>query len=153
MDFKTKKGGKPIAAALPGTAAGIGLELPLATHRIFAADNPKARIGLPEIMVGIFPGAGGTTRLVRKMGAMAAAPQYLLEGKLNDPKKAKSAGAGGRGGCARGSLLADGQGLGAGSATDADIIKPWDARRATRCPAARRTIPAGFMTFVGAPPP
>src|SRR5690606_13045852 len=51
MDFRTKKGGKPIVAALPGTALGIGLELPLATHRIFAADNPKAKIGLPEIMV------------------------------------------------------------------------------------------------------
>ena len=74
MDAKTNKGGKPIASALPGTAAGIGLELPLATHRIFVADTPKARIGLPEIMVGIFPGAGGTTRLVRKLGAMAAAP-------------------------------------------------------------------------------
>ena len=40
MDPKTKKGGKPIAAALPGTALGIGLELPLSTHGIFAADNP-----------------------------------------------------------------------------------------------------------------
>ena len=80
MAPKTNKGGKPIAAALPGTAAGIGLELPLATHRIFAADNPKARIGLPEIMVGIFPGAGGTTRLVRKLGAMGAS-SFLLEGK------------------------------------------------------------------------
>ena len=79
MDPKTLKGGKPIATALPGTALGIGLELPLSTHRIFAADNPKAKIGLPEIMVGIFPGAGGTTRLTRKMGALAAAP-FLLEG-------------------------------------------------------------------------
>ena len=88
MDPKTNKGGKPIAAALPGTALGIGLEVPLACHRIFAADNPKAKIGLPEIMVGIFPGAGGTTRLVRKLGAMAASP-LLLEGKLNDPKRLK----------------------------------------------------------------
>lgn len=91
MDFKTKKGGKPIAAALPGTAAGIGLELPLATHRIFAANNPKAKIGLPEIMVGIFPGAGGTTRLARKLGAMGASP-YLLEGKMVAPDKAQKAG-------------------------------------------------------------
>ena len=78
MDAKTNKGGKPIVSVLPGTALGIGLEIPLATHRIFAANNPKAKIGLPEIMVGIFPGAGGTTRLVRKLGAMAASP-YLLE--------------------------------------------------------------------------
>ena len=81
MDPKTLKGGKPIAAAIPGTAAGIGLELPLATHRIFVADNPKARLGLPEVLIGIFPGAGGTTRLARKLGAMMAAP-LLLEGKL-----------------------------------------------------------------------
>jgi len=59
MEPKTNKGGKPIACALPGTALGIGLEIPLACHRIFAADNPKAKIGLPEIMVGLFPGAGG----------------------------------------------------------------------------------------------
>lgn len=57
MDPKTQKGGKPIAAALPGTALGIGLELPLACHRIFVTPDPKAKIGLPEIMVGIFPGA------------------------------------------------------------------------------------------------
>jgi 3-hydroxyacyl-CoA dehydrogenase/enoyl-CoA hydratase/3-hydroxybutyryl-CoA epimerase len=82
MDPKTLKGGKPIVAALPGTALGIGLELPLSCHRIIAADNPKAKIGLPEIMVGIFPGAGGTTRLSRKLGAMMAAP-FLLEGKLS----------------------------------------------------------------------
>ena len=53
MDAKTNKGGKPIVSVLPGTALGIGLEIPLATHRIFAANNPKAKIGLPEIMVGI----------------------------------------------------------------------------------------------------
>ena len=66
MDPKTKKGGKPVVSVLPGTALGIGLEIPLSTHRIFAANNSKAKIGLPEILVGLFPGAGGTTRLVRK---------------------------------------------------------------------------------------
>lgn len=91
MDAKTNKGGKPIATVLPGTALGIGFELPLATHRIFAADNPKAKIGLPEILVGLFPGAGGTIRLVRKLGAMVAAP-FLLEGKTLPPAKAKAAG-------------------------------------------------------------
>jgi 3-hydroxyacyl-CoA dehydrogenase/enoyl-CoA hydratase/3-hydroxybutyryl-CoA epimerase len=144
MDAKTNKGGKPIATALPGTAVGIGLELPLSTHRIFAADNPKAKIGLPEIMVGIFPGAGGTTRLVRKLGAMAAAP-FLLEGKLVDPKKAKSAGlidevvedplA-----AARAWVL---------EAKDADIVKPWD-QKGYKMPGGAPYHPSGFMTFLGA---
>ena len=66
MDVKTNKGGKPIVAAMTGTGLGIGLEIPLACHRIFVADNPRAKIGLPEIMVGIFPGGGGTTRRRRR---------------------------------------------------------------------------------------
>ncbi|MFT4013169.1 MAG: 3-hydroxyacyl-CoA dehydrogenase NAD-binding domain-containing protein [Paracoccus sp. (in: a-proteobacteria)] len=144
MDPKTKKGAKPIASALPGTALGIGLELPLATHRIFAADNPKARIGLPEIMVGIFPGGGGTTRLVRKLGAMGAAP-FLLEGKLSDPAKARAAGlidevAADPLQAARDWVL---------SASDADLVKPWDAK-GYKMPGGEPYHPAGYMTFVGA---
>ena len=146
MDFKTKKGGKPTAAALPGTALGIGLELPLSTHRIIAADNSKAKIGLPEIMVGIFPGAGGTTRLVRKMGAMAASP-LLLEGKLNDPAKAKAAGVIDEVVPAE-QLLARAKEW-VLTATDADIIKPWD-QKGYKMPGGAPYHPAGFMTFVGA---
>ena len=146
MDPKKLKGGKPIAAALPGTALGIGLELPLACHRIFAADNPKAKIGLPEIMVGIFPGAGGTPRLTRKMGAMAAAP-FLLEGKLSAPAKAKSAG------LIDEVVPADEVIAKAKewvlSAKDADIVKPWD-QKGYKMPGGAPYHPAGFMTFVGA---
>lgn len=144
MDPKTLKGGKPIAAALPGTALGIGLELPLSTHRIFAADNPKAKIGLPEIMVGIFPGAGGTTRLVRKMGAMVAAP-FLLEGKLSDPKKARAAGL-------IDEVVEDPVAAAKEwvlNAKDADLVKPWDAK-GYKMPGGAPYHPAGFMTFVGA---
>ncbi|MEQ5793893.1 3-hydroxyacyl-CoA dehydrogenase NAD-binding domain-containing protein [Paracoccus sp. NFXS7] len=144
MDPKTKKGGKPIASALPGTALGIGLELPLATHRIFAADNAKAKIGLPEIMVGIFPGAGGTTRLTRKLGAMMAAP-FLLEGKLSDPKKAKSAGL-------IDEVVEDPLAAAKAwvlEAKEADLVKPWDAK-GYKMPGGEPFHPAGFMTFVGA---
>ena len=143
MDDKNK-GGKPIAAALPGTALGIGLEIPLACHRIFAADNRSAKIGLPEIMIGIFPGAGGTTRLVRKLGAMGASP-LLLEGKLNDPQKAKSAGvvdevvpADELLDKAREWVL-----------SEPSIIKPWD-EKGYKMPGGAPYHPAGFMTFVGA---
>jgi len=146
MDPKTLKGGKPIVAALPGTALGIGLEIPLACHRIIAADNPKAKIGLPEIMVGIFPGAGGTTRLARKLGAMGAAP-FLLEGKLSDPKKAKSAGIIDEV-VAADDLLARAKEWVLG-ATDADLVKPWDAK-GYKMPGGAPYHPAGFMTFVGA---
>lgn len=144
MDPKSQKGGKPIATVLPGTALGIGLEIPLSTHRIFAATNPKAKIGLPEIMVGIFPGAGGTTRLVRKLGAMAASP-FLLEGKLSDPAKAKAAGlidavSDDPMAEARAWVL---------SAKDADLVKPWDAK-GYKMPGGAPYHPAGFMTFVGA---
>ncbi|PRY92513.1 3-hydroxyacyl-CoA dehydrogenase NAD-binding domain-containing protein [Donghicola tyrosinivorans] len=144
MDPKTNKGGKPVAAVLPGTALGIGLELPLSCHRIFAADNDKAKIGLPEIMVGIFPGAGGTTRLVRKMGAMAAAP-LLLEGKLNAPKKAKMLGVIDE---VSADPMADARAW-VLSATDKDIVKPWDAK-GYKMPGGAPYHPAGFMTFVGA---
>ncbi len=144
MDPKTLKGGKPSATAMPGTGLGIGFEIPLATHRIFAAPNPKAKIGLPEILVGIFPGAGGTTRLVRKMGAMAASP-YLLEGKTLAPEKAKAAGlidevADDPVQSAREWVL---------NATDADIVKPWDAK-GYKMPGGAPYHPAGFMTYVGA---
>ena len=91
MDPKTLKGGKPIAWAAPGTSAGIGTEIGLACHRRFLADQPKARVGLPEILIGIFPGAGGTTRLVRMLGLMPSAP-LLLEGKMLAPAAAKTAG-------------------------------------------------------------
>ena len=143
MDDKNK-GGKPIAAALPGTALGIGLEIPLACHRIFAADNPKAKIGLPEILVGIFPGAGGTTRLVRKMGAMAASP-LLLEGKLNDPKKAKTAGV-------VDEVVPADELLDKAKEwvlSEPKIVKPWD-EKGYKMPGGAPYHPAGFMTFVGA---
>ncbi|MDO5621086.1 MAG: 3-hydroxyacyl-CoA dehydrogenase NAD-binding domain-containing protein [Paracoccus sp. (in: a-proteobacteria)] len=144
MDPKTKQGGKPIAAALPGTALGIGLEIPLATHRIFAAPNPKAKIGLPEIKVGIFPGMGGTTRVSRLLGAMAAAP-ILLQGQMMSPEKAKGAGlihevVDDPVAAAREWVL---------NAKPADLVKPWD-QKGWKMPGGAPYHPAGFMTFVGA---
>lgn len=146
MDFKTKKGGKPVAAALPGTALGIGYEIPLACHRRFAADNPSARIGLPEIKVGIFPGGGGTTRLSRMIGAMAAAP-YLLEGRAVKPQQALAAGLVDEVappdeliGRAKKWLL---------EAKEEDLVKPWD-KKGYKMPGGAPYHPSGFMTFLGA---
>jgi len=71
--------GKPIAAAVNGTALGGGLELALACHYRVAADNPQARIGLPEVLVGLLPGAGGTQRLPRLIGIYDAL-MLIVEG-------------------------------------------------------------------------
>ena len=144
-DPKTGKGGKPFAWAAPGTALGIGLELGLACHRRFAADNPKAKIGLPEIMVGIFPGAGGTTRLARMLGLMAAAP-YLLEGKTPDPQRAKAAGLIDEV-TAPDALLTAAKAW-ARDAGEAAAVKPWD-QKGFKFPGGAPYTPAGFPTFFG----
>jgi 3-hydroxyacyl-CoA dehydrogenase/enoyl-CoA hydratase/3-hydroxybutyryl-CoA epimerase len=146
MDPKTLKGGKPVAWASPGLSAGIGTEIGLACHRRFVADSPKARIGLPEILVGIFPGAGGTTRVSRMLGVMGAAP-ILLEGKMLAPKAAKAAGLVDEV-VAPDELLAKAKAwvLAAG---DAEIVKPWD-QKGYKFPGGAPYHPAGYMTFVGA---
>jgi 3-hydroxyacyl-CoA dehydrogenase/enoyl-CoA hydratase/3-hydroxybutyryl-CoA epimerase len=71
--------GKPLVAAINGTALGGGLELALACHHRVAADNPHTRIGLPEVLVGLLPGAGGTQRLSRMIGVRDAL-QLMVEG-------------------------------------------------------------------------
>ena len=144
MDAKNQ-GGKPIAAALSGTTLGIGLELALACHRIFAADNPKAKIGLPEILIGIFPGAGGTTRITRKMDLMMAAP-ILLQGQLNPPQKAKTLGLIDE--VCTGDVIKSAKDW-VKTATDADIVKPWDVK-GFKIPGGVPYSAAGFMRYVGA---
>jgi 3-hydroxyacyl-CoA dehydrogenase/enoyl-CoA hydratase/3-hydroxybutyryl-CoA epimerase len=73
-------GGKPIVAAINGTALGGGFEICLASHHRIAAANPRAKVGQPEVKIGLLPGAGGTQRIPRLIGVMNAAP-ILLEGK------------------------------------------------------------------------
>ncbi len=83
--------GKPWAAAINGSAFGGGFELCLACHQRIAADNDKTRLGLPEVKIGLFPGAGGTQRVIRMMQT-ADALQLLLKGdqlRLNRAKGMK----------------------------------------------------------------
>ena len=84
---KFETGKKPVVAAMNGTALGGGLELALACHHRIMADDSKARIGFPEAQVGLIPGGGGTQRLPRLIGAMAALP-FMLESKRIDPQAA-----------------------------------------------------------------
>jgi 3-hydroxyacyl-CoA dehydrogenase/enoyl-CoA hydratase/3-hydroxybutyryl-CoA epimerase len=79
--------GKPIACAIEGTCVGGGFELALACHRRFVGDSSKTQLGLPEILIGLFPGGGGSQRLPRIMGVQAAL-MYMLQGKLFRPAEA-----------------------------------------------------------------
>jgi 3-hydroxyacyl-CoA dehydrogenase/enoyl-CoA hydratase/3-hydroxybutyryl-CoA epimerase len=81
--------GKPWVAAINGTAVGGAFELALACHHRIAADNPKTRVGLPEIKVGLFPGAGGTQRIARMLQP-ADALQLLLKGEQLRLDRAKA---------------------------------------------------------------
>lgn len=79
--------GKPVAAALNGSALGGGLELALACHYRVALDSPKVKIGLPEVKLGLLPGGGGTQRLPRLIGIQAALA-LLTEGRELRPEQA-----------------------------------------------------------------
>jgi 3-hydroxyacyl-CoA dehydrogenase/enoyl-CoA hydratase/3-hydroxybutyryl-CoA epimerase len=79
--------GKPVVAALNGTALGGGLELALACHYRLAVNDSKAQIGLPEVMLGIFPGGGGTQRLPRLIGIQGAM-ELILQAKRLRPEEA-----------------------------------------------------------------
>ncbi|MFC3614485.1 3-hydroxyacyl-CoA dehydrogenase NAD-binding domain-containing protein [Lutimaribacter marinistellae] len=81
----------PHVAAINGAALGGGYEICLACNHRIAADNPKTKIGLPEVTLGLLPGGGGVVRLTYLLGLEGAMP-YLLEGKQVSPQQAVKAG-------------------------------------------------------------
>ena len=80
---------KPVVAAIHGVAAGGGMEVALACHVRLAA--PGTRLGLPEVTLGILPGAGGTQRMPRLIGVEAAL-EVIVGGKLHPVEKAVALG-------------------------------------------------------------
>ncbi|UTT66195.1 3-hydroxyacyl-CoA dehydrogenase NAD-binding domain-containing protein [Janibacter sp. CX7] len=84
--------GKPVVAAINGAALGGGLELALATHHRIAVDDPKVKLGLPEVTLGLLPGGGGVTRLVRMLGIQEALMGWLLQGQQYAPAQAHAKG-------------------------------------------------------------
>ncbi len=78
--------GKPVVAALTGSALGGGYELALACHHRIALDDAKVQLGLPEVMLGVIPGAGGTQRLPRLIGIQAAVELMAQGARLRAPK-------------------------------------------------------------------
>ncbi|TGT86286.1 MULTISPECIES: 3-hydroxyacyl-CoA dehydrogenase NAD-binding domain-containing protein [unclassified Mesorhizobium] len=83
--------GKPWVSAINGTCMGGAFEMSLACHGRVAADSDKVRMALPEVKIGIFPGAGGTQRVPRLTDQQQAL-QMLTSGQTLSPQKAKSMG-------------------------------------------------------------
>jgi 3-hydroxyacyl-CoA dehydrogenase/enoyl-CoA hydratase/3-hydroxybutyryl-CoA epimerase len=134
--------GKPVAAALNGLALGGGLEIALACHYRVVADNPKIKLGLPEAKVGLLPGAGGTQRLPRLIGAMKALP-LLLEGKTLSPKDALAQGI-------VHEVVAEDQVVSAAKtwiATKGDAVAPWD-KKDFKIPGGGPYTPATAQVFI-----
>src|SRR6195256_5680484 len=157
-------GGKPIVAAINGTALGGGFEICLACHHRIAAANPRAKVGQPEVKIGLLPGAGGTQRIPRLIGVMNAAP-ILLEGKDLTVDAAKGLGlihdvvpANELLAKAKAWLLAPGSeqvvpeyaGKGA-KPIDGRAVQPWDRKgfKTPGFPGGQVWSPPGVQTFIG----
>lgn len=113
--------GKPVAAAIAGLALGGGCEFAMAAHYRVLVDDPKIAMGLPESLVGLLPGAGGTQRLPRLVGLEAAMP-ILLDGAKLAGDAAQAAGL-------VDVVVAAGEEIAAAEAWllgDPQAIQPWD---------------------------
>ncbi|TAN09329.1 MAG: 3-hydroxyacyl-CoA dehydrogenase, partial [Chitinophagaceae bacterium] len=83
--------GIPVVSCINGTALGGGWEVALIGHHRIAVDDAKIQLGLPEVTLGLIPGASGITKMVRLLGLMGAQP-WIMEGKLFNPQKAQALG-------------------------------------------------------------
>ncbi|WP_300524255.1 3-hydroxyacyl-CoA dehydrogenase NAD-binding domain-containing protein [Alcanivorax sp.] len=84
--------GKPVVAALNGTALGGGLEIALACHHRVAINDKSAQFGLPEVTLGLLPGGGGVTRVVRMLGIQDGLMKVLMQGQRMKADKAQKVG-------------------------------------------------------------
>ena len=125
-----------MVAAIDGVALGGGLEVALACAYRLATDSPKTKLGLPEVQLGILPGAGGTQRLPRLVG-LRTALDLMLTGKQLDARRARKIG------------LVDevvpAAGAGAGGAADAPASWP-TGRRKPRAGAPAGARRSGWRT-------
>ena len=145
-DKKANKKALPVVWASEGISAGIGTEIALACHRRIISNTSRSKIGLPEIKVGLFPFGGGTTRIMRMLGAMSASP-ILLEGKMFSASEAKSIGIVDET-CTQNELIEQAKKW-ILNAPDSETFKPWDVK-GYKTPGGGPYHPAGFQTFAGA---
>lgn len=84
--------GRPVVAAINGTALGGGFEVALSAHHRIALDKKGSVLGLPEVTLGVLPGAGGVTRVVRLLGITDAVLNVVGQGQRMVPAKALAVG-------------------------------------------------------------
>ena len=138
--------GKPVVAAINGHALGGGLEIALACHARIALDDPRLKIGQPEVKLGLLPGGGGTARLSRLVGIQAAL-QICAEGNDLTPQKALGLGLVGELAQGRDDLMARAR---AWIAAHPKAQQPWDAPK-FRWPGGDARTPAVSQMFSIAP--
>lgn len=138
--------GKPVVAALNGHALGGGLEIALACHARIAIDDPRLKIGQPEVKLGLLPGGGGTQRLPRLVGQQAAL-QICAEGHDMSPQRALALGLVTELAKDRNDLMYKAR---TWCATHEKSQQPWDAPR-FRWPGGDSRSPAALQMFSIAP--
>ena len=130
--------GRPVVAAINGSALGGGLEIALACHRRFALDIKGCEIGLPEVTLGLLPGGGGVVRTVRMFGIQTALMNHLLQGQRRKPKEALAAGVVDELVYSPEELMAKSK---TWALTNLDAAQPWD-RPGYKIPGGTPTTPA-----------
>jgi 3-hydroxyacyl-CoA dehydrogenase/enoyl-CoA hydratase/3-hydroxybutyryl-CoA epimerase len=117
--------GRPVVAAINGAALGGGFEIALATHHRVIVDDPKAKLGFPEVKLGLLPGGGGVVRSVRMLGIVDALMQLLLQGQELRPAKALELGIVGEVVATREELIPAAK---AWIEANAEAVQPWDVK-------------------------
>jgi len=143
---RMEKCGKPVVAALNGTALGGGLELALACHARFAIDDPKAKMGLPEVKLGLLPGGGGTQRLPRMIGIQKSF-ELITQGTELSPANALGLGLLNELAATREELLHKAR---AWCVANPAPVQPWDAK-GFRIPGGDSKSPAVVQMLAIAP--
>ncbi|MQA04372.1 MAG: 3-hydroxyacyl-CoA dehydrogenase [Streptosporangiales bacterium] len=138
--------GRPVVAALNGSALGGGYEIALACHHRICVADDSVRVGLPEVTLGLIPGGGGITRMVRMLGLEAAFP-LLTEGKQLRPIDAEHAGLVDVLVPDRETLLADAK---AWVLSHPDAQQPWDTR-GYKLPGGSPASPSKYSLLAAAP--
>jgi 3-hydroxyacyl-CoA dehydrogenase / enoyl-CoA hydratase / 3-hydroxybutyryl-CoA epimerase len=133
--------GRPVVAAVNGSALGGGLEIALACHHRIVLDADGCRLGFPEVTLGLLPGAGGVTRTVRMLGLAPALTTVLLTGRQFRPADAVEAGLADEVAATAHEMMAAAR---AWIAAHPTAAQPWD-RPGFRLPGGALTSPAVAM--------